>query len=81
MTAPTLLPLVLAGPVLRRLEPQRLAIWLVATEPLHAQFVSHASDAQVDCQVIAVGKHAFIHLLDIHFSDALPCNSCWTMTC
>lgn len=74
MTAPTLLPLVLAGPVLRRLEPQRLAIWLVAAEPLHAQFVCTASEAQVDCQVVAVGKQAFIHLLDIHFSGPLPCN-------
>jgi len=70
------LPLVLAGPVLRRLEPQRLAIWLVATQPLQPEFaldgVEHS--AKVACQVIPIGQHAFIHLLDIHVAQPLPCN-------
>ena len=74
MTSSTPLPLVLAGPVLRRLEPQRLAIWLVATQPLQPEFILPASEATVDCQVVPVGQHAFIHLLDIHFDNALPRN-------
>ena len=74
MTSSTPLPLVLAGPILRRLEPQRLAIWLVATQPLQPELIFPASKAQVDCQVVAVGQHAFIHLLDIHFAQPLPCN-------
>ncbi len=74
MTSSTPLPLVLAGPVLRRLEPQRLAIWLVATQPLQPEFILPASEAKVDCQVVPVGQHAFIHLLEIHFAKPLPCN-------
>ena len=70
------LPLVLAGPLLRRLEPQRLAIWLVGSQPLQAEFVLDQAGicATVQCKVIAVGTHAFIHLLDIHFDQPLPCD-------
>lgn len=72
----TALPLVLAGPVLRRLEPQRLAIWLVATQPLQPTFVLDipALTANLACEVIAIGTQAFVHLLDIHFDQPLPCN-------
>ena len=72
----TALPLVLAGPVLRRLEPQRLAIWLVATQPLQPTFVLDlpAPTANLACEVIAIGTQAFVHLLDIHFDQPLPCN-------
>ncbi|MDH1576605.1 MULTISPECIES: alkaline phosphatase D family protein [Pseudomonas] len=67
------LPLVLAGPVLRRLEPQRLAIWLVGSQPLQPEFTLDGA-AKVDCQVVPIGQHAFIHLLDIHFAQPLPSN-------
>ncbi len=72
----TVLPLVLAGPVLRRLEPQRLAIWLVATQPLQPTFVLDLPALKVNlaCEVIAIGTQAFVHLLDIHFDQPLPCN-------
>ncbi|WP_416465731.1 alkaline phosphatase D family protein [Pseudomonas sp. LFS044] len=69
----TSLPLVLAGPVLRRLEPQRLAIWLVGSQPLQPEFIMDGA-AKVGCQVIPIGQQAFIHLLDIHFAQPLPCN-------
>ncbi|BBR53266.1 MULTISPECIES: alkaline phosphatase D family protein [Pseudomonas] len=73
----TALPLVLAGPVLRRLEPQRLAIWLVATQPLRPTFVLDAPSltANLTCEVIPIGTQAFVHLLDIHFDQPLPCNA------
>lgn len=74
MTSPNPLPLVLAGPVLRRLEPQRLAVWLVTTQPLQPAFVCLASEAHVDCQVVPIGQHAYVHLLDIQFASPLPCN-------
>ncbi|EKT4478199.1 alkaline phosphatase family protein [Pseudomonas putida] len=74
MTSPNPLPLVLAGPVLRRLEPQRLAVWLVTTQPLQPAFVCLASEAHVDCQVVPIGRHAYVHLLDIQFASPLPCN-------
>jgi hypothetical protein len=72
--SPESLPLVLAGPVLRRLEPQRLAIWLVGSQPLQLDFVlEHPGvTAQINCQTVPIGRSAFIHLLDIHFDTALP---------
>lgn len=74
MIPSTTLPLVLAGPVLRRLEPQRLAIWLVGSQPLQAEFLLDQAGigATVHCEMIPVGTHAFIHLLDIHFDQPLP---------
>ncbi|MDH1632405.1 alkaline phosphatase D family protein [Pseudomonas mosselii] len=74
MPATASLPLVLAGPILRRLEPQRLAIWLVGSQPLHPEFLLDQAGigATARCEVIAVGTHAFIHLLDIHFDHPLP---------
>ncbi|PMZ92777.1 MULTISPECIES: alkaline phosphatase D family protein [unclassified Pseudomonas] len=74
MPATASLPLVLAGPILRRLEPQRLAIWLVGSQPLQAEFLLDQAGigATVHCEMIPVGTHAFIHLLDIHFEQPLP---------
>ncbi|MEE1889469.1 alkaline phosphatase D family protein [Pseudomonas carassii] len=76
MPATASLPLVLAGPILRRLEPQRLAIWLVGSQPLQPEFLLDQAgiSATARCEVIAVGEHAFIHLLDIHFDHPLPSN-------
>ncbi|MBC3436093.1 alkaline phosphatase family protein [Pseudomonas sp. BW16M2] len=76
MPATASLPLVLAGPILRRLEPQRLAIWLVGSQPLQPEFLLDQAGigATTRCEVIAVGEHAFIHLLDIHFDHPLPSN-------
>ncbi|NIF18671.1 alkaline phosphatase D family protein [Pantoea sp. Cy-639] len=74
MTASTTLPSVLAGPILRRLEPQRLAIWLVGSHPLQPVFLlAHPEiTPSLRCTVIPVGKQAFIHLLDIQFDNPLP---------
>ncbi|CAM3809417.1 Isoleucyl-tRNA synthetase [Pseudomonas reidholzensis] len=74
--SPELLPLVLAGPVLRRLEPQRLAIWLVGSQPLNPRLILDCPGigSEIDCQVIAIGQHAFVHLLDIRFDTPLPCD-------
>ncbi|MBK5009300.1 alkaline phosphatase family protein [Pseudomonas sp. S60] len=74
MTTPPVLPLVLAGPILRRLEPQRLAIWLAATQPLQPDVVFPSAESKVECQVVAVGQQAFIHLLDVRFEQPLPCD-------
>lgn len=73
----TALPPVLAGPVLRRLEPQRLAIWLVATQPLRPTFVLDAPSVTTSlaCEVIPIGTQAFVHLLDIQFDQPLPYNT------
>ena len=80
MLQPDTLPAVIAGPLLRRLEPQRLVIWLVGSRALalclRLQLPSGETlDTPLDathCQVVPVGRHAFIHLIDIALSHALP---------
>ncbi|MEG5265953.1 alkaline phosphatase D family protein [Pseudomonas sp. JDS28PS106] len=74
------LPAVLAGPVLRRQESERVVMWLVGSRPLRltlrlrAQgqgFTDYVLDAE-KCQVVAVGRHAFVHLIDVRLGEALP---------
>ncbi|MBC2384852.1 alkaline phosphatase family protein [Pseudomonas sp. WS 5106] len=73
------LPAVLAGPMLRRLEPQRLVLWLVGsrelTLTLRLSVAEQARDIRLDqhqCQIVPVGRQAFIHLIDVPLEDALP---------
>lgn len=73
------LPAVLAGPLLRRLEPRRLVLWLVASRELSPTLRLHVAEQSRDirldqgqCQVVPVGRHAFIHLIDVALDDALP---------
>ena len=71
------LPAVLAGPLLRRLESRRLVLWLVGSRALQLTLQLHLP-AQIleinldHCQVVPVGHHAFIHLIDVPLDDALP---------
>ena len=70
------LPAVLAGPMLRRLEPARVVLWLVGSRPLSLTLrVQGMEDILLDdgkCTVIAVGRHAFVHLIDVQLDTALP---------
>ena len=61
----TALPDVLAGPLLRRIEPGRLVLWLVASRELSLQLwlqpegqaqQTHALDEH--CQQLPLGRHA-----------------------
>lgn len=72
--------MVLAGPILRRLEPGRVVFWLAATEPLRLTLLLEpaggvprriALDA-AHMHVLAVGRDAYVHLIDVTLSDALP---------
>ncbi len=79
MPHPDTLPDVIVGPLLRRLEPRRLVLWLVGSRPLDMILRLHVAEqcldiplGQVHCQVIPVGRHAFIHLIDVPLDDALP---------
>ena len=71
---PPALPPVLAGPLLRRLEPQRLAIWLVGSCQLQPEFVLACAgiEALTQCEVVQVGREAFVHLLEVRFQTPLP---------
>ncbi|MCF5172990.1 alkaline phosphatase family protein, partial [Pseudomonas canadensis] len=71
------LPAVLAGPLLRRLEPRRLVVWLVGSQALvltlRLHLPSRILEVPLDhCQVVPVGRHAFIHLIDVTLDNALP---------
>lgn len=79
MSQPDTLPAVLAGPLLRRLEPGRLVLWLVGSQALalslRLQLPGQTLDLELDatrCQVVPVGRQAFIHLIDVALADALP---------
>ncbi|KPN93435.1 alkaline phosphatase D family protein [Pseudomonas nunensis] len=70
------LPPVLVGPLLRRLEPTRLVMWLVGSRALSLTIrLQGIGDIRLDdgqCTVIPVGTHAFIHLIDVPLETALP---------
>lgn len=76
MSDSSALPAVLAGPVLRRLESQRMVFWLVASQPLQPALELGCADiaAQTDCTIVPVGRQAFVHLLDISLDSPLPCD-------
>ncbi|NLQ16371.1 alkaline phosphatase family protein [Marinomonas sp. M1K-6] len=73
---------VLAGPILRRMTPQRLTFWLMTTEPASVslllkqdtQTLLNLSEAQItDCQTqLKAGEHLYLQLLDITLEHALP---------
>ncbi|WP_233208284.1 alkaline phosphatase D family protein [Pollutimonas subterranea] len=74
------LPPVLAGPILRRLEPGRLVLWLVGSAPLRLTLQLEptgeparqlALDATC-CRVLPIGRHAYLHLIDVSLPEPLP---------
>ncbi len=74
------LPLVLAGPMLRRLEAGRLVLWLVSSEPLQLRLalqpdgeapVSLAVEDESCCR-LRVGTSAWLHLIDLNLETPLP---------
>lgn len=73
------LPPVLVGPLLRRLEPTRLVMWLVGSRALSLTLRLQDRDAihldASQCTVIAVGAQAFVHLIDVSLDAALPCDT------
>ncbi|KPH00607.1 isoleucyl-tRNA synthetase [Pseudomonas sp. RIT-PI-q] len=75
----TSLPPVLVGPLLRRLEPTRLVLWLVGSQALSLTLrLEGIGDIPLNaeqCTVIPVGTHAFIHLIDVPLEAALPCDT------
>ncbi|QXI16902.1 alkaline phosphatase D family protein [Pseudomonas hamedanensis] len=75
----TPLPAVVAGPLLRRLEPTRVVLWLVGTRELSLTLrLQGVGDIPLNagkCTVIPVGRRAFVHLIDVQLESALPCDT------
>lgn len=70
----------IAGPILRRLEPQRVVLWLIGSEPLSLRLSltptggapqQYPLDAST-CRVVPIGKQAYIHLIDVTLEAPLP---------
>jgi len=79
----TTLPPVLAGPLLRRLAPERLVLWLVGSRPLQLSLQLAFSAEQgpeeqlleLDasrCRILRIGSHAWLHLIDVPLDRSLP---------
>ncbi|UVM51548.1 alkaline phosphatase family protein [Pseudomonas sp. B21-015] len=72
------LPPALVGPLLRRLEPTRLVLWLVGSRALTLTLRLQGIDIRLSadqCTIIPVGTHAFVHLIDVPLNTALPCDT------
>lgn len=81
------LPTVLAGPILRRQESGRLVIWLAGSRRIGLTLRLSFTDAQGQasqtdyplegdrCQIVAIGEHAFVHLIDLTLDTPLPCDT------
>jgi hypothetical protein len=74
------LPDVLAGPLLRRLTPGRLVLWLVASRPLELTLMLHPAGhpprrlllGDERLRRLPVGHHAWLHLVDVALATPLP---------
>lgn len=74
------LPPVLAGPILRRLDSQRLVIWLVGSTALSLDLLLEPEGVAPQrltldskhCRIVPIGQHAFIHLIDVELASPLP---------
>lgn len=79
--------MVLAGPVLRRLAPDRILIWLVTSRPVpmtlrlqpqggtastHCLAAQDGQEAQGHGQILPIGRHAHVQLLDYALPQPLP---------
>ncbi|MGO3207251.1 MAG: hypothetical protein ACTIJ3_09985 [Halomonadaceae bacterium] len=75
------LPDILVGPLLRRISTTRLVLWIIASRPLNMALVLRPGQSDTETiglthhqQCIAIGQHAFIHLIDIGLESPLPCD-------
>jgi len=78
---PEQLPAVLAGPLLRRLEPGLVTFWLVGSRPLELSLILESpagglqksvSLDELSCQRLPIGKHAVLHLIEFVPDAPLP---------
>jgi hypothetical protein len=79
---PTDLPLVLAGPILRRVTPSRLSLWLATREPARVRLELTPAGAasrsvvlepgSAECRHLAAGDQLHYLLIDLPLAEALP---------
>ncbi|MCG7495386.1 alkaline phosphatase family protein [Vibrio sp. Of7-15] len=76
------LPLIIAGPILRKVTPTEITVWIVTTEPLIGKFElfsKHEPNSAIfsapmkNEQQIQIGTHAWVTLA--HFTGQFPINT------
>ncbi|SPJ33868.1 hypothetical protein [Kushneria phyllosphaerae] len=73
------LPEVIAGPMLRRLLPERMTLWLVASKALALTLVLERSGKRSvrlpldhqQCHQLRIGEHAVVHMIDVALCPTL----------
>lgn len=81
MTA-SAIPVVLAGPIIRRVTPERITFWLATSEPVemsmgllptgHREVQLNPAQMAQASQVISAGEHLYFYLIDLKLTEALP---------
>jgi hypothetical protein len=76
------LPLVLAGPMLRRSSPQQLVLWLAVREPVRVRITIDPGEGppldrvvepgQAGCRCLTAGVHLHYLLVDLRLDEPLP---------
>jgi hypothetical protein len=76
------LPLVLAGPLLRRSSPQQLVLWLAVREPVRARITIDPGEVpaldrlvapgQPGCRCVTAGAHLHYLLVGLRLAEPLP---------
>ncbi len=75
------LPLVIAGPIIRKVSPNEVTIWLITSKDCQCDasfYQSHEETSQPYSQAsqkvssVAVGRCAFVKLISTHFDDDFP---------
>jgi hypothetical protein len=72
----------LAGPVLRRMQPDRITIWVATSAPVQWQLALHPEtgeaqthDLREHCRELKVAQRYCIYLIDLPLDQALPENT------
>jgi hypothetical protein len=74
-------PLVLAGPILRRLEARRVVLWLATCTAVRARITLDTGEGEpwvhelqpgIACQQLAAGEHLHVLLIDLALPQDLP---------
>ncbi|MCB1797776.1 MAG: alkaline phosphatase family protein [Gammaproteobacteria bacterium] len=81
-TAGTSLPLVLAGPILRRAAPEQLVLWLAVREPMRVRVTIDPGEGparnrvfapgEAGCRCLTAGAHLHYLLIDLRCDAPLP---------
>lgn len=77
------LPLVFAGPILRRSSPERLVLWLAVREPVRVHITIDAGESSsrdilltpgetTSCRLLTAGAHLYYLLIDLGLDEPLP---------